>query len=89
MKSAKTIFASAVLVLITCSGALAQQSLTGTISKVDEANPAVTHFSPEAEKIDTGGLKSINLNLPAGKYVFICNLPGHYKLGMHATFTVN
>ena len=58
-------------------------------SKVDEANPAVTHFSPEAEKIDTGGLKSINLNLPAGKYVFICNVPGHYKLGMHAAFTVN
>jgi uncharacterized cupredoxin-like copper-binding protein len=58
-------------------------------SKVDEANPAVEHFSPEAEKIDTGGLKSINLNLPAGKYVFICNVPGHYKLGMHAAFTVN
>ena len=58
-------------------------------SKVDEANPAVEHFSPEAEKIDTGGLKSINLNLPAGKYVFICNVPGHYKLGMHAGFTVN
>ena len=38
MKSAKTIFASAALILITCSGAPAQQSLTGTISKVDEAN---------------------------------------------------
>ena len=38
MKSAKTIFASAALMLITCSGALAQQSVTGTISKVDEAN---------------------------------------------------
>jgi uncharacterized cupredoxin-like copper-binding protein len=58
-------------------------------SKMDEANPAVEHFSPEAEKIDAGGLKSINLNLPAGKYVFICNVPGHYKLGMHAAFTVN
>jgi len=38
MKSAKTIFASAALMLITCSGALAQQSVMGTISKVDEAN---------------------------------------------------
>jgi uncharacterized cupredoxin-like copper-binding protein len=59
-----------------------------SLSKVDEASPAVQHFSPEAEKIDAGGLKSINLNLPAGKYVFICNVPGHYKLGMHAAFTV-
>jgi uncharacterized cupredoxin-like copper-binding protein len=58
-------------------------------SKMDEASPLVTHFSPEAEKIGAGGLKSINLNLPAGKYVFICNVPGHYKLGMHAAFTVN
>ena len=58
-------------------------------SKMDENNPGVQHFSPEAEKIGPGGEKSINLNLPAGKYVFICNVPGHYKLGMHAAFTVN
>jgi Cu/Ag efflux protein CusF len=38
MKSANTIFAGVVLILITSSGAIAQQSLTGTISKVDEAN---------------------------------------------------
>lgn len=35
---AKTIFAGATLVLITCSGAIAQQNLMGTVSKVDEAN---------------------------------------------------
>jgi Cu/Ag efflux protein CusF len=38
MNSAKTIFAGAVLVLIASSGAIAQQSVTGTVSKVDEAN---------------------------------------------------
>jgi Cu/Ag efflux protein CusF len=38
MKIAKTIFASAALILISCSSVLAQQSLMGTISKVDEAN---------------------------------------------------
>ena len=37
MKYGKAIFAGAALVLLTCSGANAQQSLTGTISKVDEA----------------------------------------------------
>lgn len=38
MKIARTIFAGATLIFMTCSGAIAQQSLTGTISKVDEAN---------------------------------------------------
>jgi Cu/Ag efflux protein CusF len=38
MTPAKTIFASAALSLIAWSGAIAQQSMTGTISKVDEAN---------------------------------------------------
>jgi Cu/Ag efflux protein CusF len=37
MKTAKVVFAGAALALLTCSGAIAQQSLTGTISKVDEA----------------------------------------------------
>ncbi len=38
MKIAKSIFAGAAGILITCSGAAAQQSLTGTISKIDEGN---------------------------------------------------
>jgi uncharacterized cupredoxin-like copper-binding protein len=25
----------------------------------------------------------LTIALPAGKYVFICNEPGHYALGMH------
>src|SRR5215218_7536919 len=38
MNRAKAIFAGAALTLLACSGAIAQQSLTGTISKVDEAS---------------------------------------------------
>jgi Cu/Ag efflux protein CusF len=38
MKTAKAIFTGAALVLLSCSSAFAQQSMTGTISKVDEAN---------------------------------------------------
>jgi Cu/Ag efflux protein CusF len=37
MKNAKAVFAGAALTLLTCSAAIAQQSMTGTISKVDEA----------------------------------------------------
>jgi len=28
------------------------------------------------------------LKLAAGHYMLICNLPGHYKVGMHSAFTV-
>jgi len=57
MKSAKTIFASAALILITCSGALAQQSLTGTISKVDEANGKIAIQQTQGGTVgaNTGG----------------------------------
>jgi Cu/Ag efflux protein CusF len=37
MKTPKVLLAATALVLLSCSGALAQQSMTGTISKVDEA----------------------------------------------------
>jgi Cu/Ag efflux protein CusF len=38
MNVAKTILAGAALILVTSSGALAQEKLAGTISKVDEAS---------------------------------------------------
>lgn len=38
MKIATAIFACAALIVVTSSGAIAQQNLMGTISKVDEAN---------------------------------------------------
>lgn len=41
----------------------------------------------EAADIPAGGSKSVTLTLPPGKYVLLCNLPGHYKGGMYATFT--
>jgi uncharacterized cupredoxin-like copper-binding protein len=42
----------------------------------------------EAEDIAPGATKSLTLNLAAGHYVLVCNIPGHYQSGMHADFTV-
>jgi len=42
MRITKTIFASAVAIAIISSGALAQQALTGSITKVDEASGKIT-----------------------------------------------
>jgi uncharacterized cupredoxin-like copper-binding protein len=43
----------------------------------------------EKEDIDPGSSATLSLNLEPGKYVVICNLPGHYKLGMHTALTVS
>ena len=41
------------------------------------------------ESIAPGGSASVTLDLAPGKYVLICNVAGHYQLGMHASFTVD
>lgn len=70
---------------------LAEGSLPTTKEKgaviVNESGPGVTHVD-EIPGINPGDSKDLTVNLKAGKYVIICNLPGHYQLGMHTTFTV-
>ncbi len=36
-----------------------------------------------------GATKSVTVNLAPGHYSVICNLPSHYKMGMHADLTVS
>jgi uncharacterized cupredoxin-like copper-binding protein len=42
----------------------------------------------EIKSIAAGKSASVTVDLTPGKYVFICNVAGHYQLGMHAGFTV-
>jgi uncharacterized cupredoxin-like copper-binding protein len=42
----------------------------------------------EIEDIAGGGSKKHTFNLKKGHYVLLCNIPGHYKGGMRADFTV-
>ena len=35
-----------------------------------------------------GASKSLTLNMKPGKYVLLCNLPGHYQAGQRIGFTV-
>src|SRR5467141_425426 len=39
--------------------------------------------------IPAGKSAAVTLDLTPGKYVFICNVAGHYQLGMHTGFTVD
>ena len=38
--------------------------------------------------IPAGKSAAVTVDLAPGKYVFICNIAGHYQLGMHTGFTV-
>jgi uncharacterized cupredoxin-like copper-binding protein len=42
----------------------------------------------EVEDITPGANPTLGLDLAPGDYVIICNLPGHYQMGMVATLTV-
>ncbi|MGH2471690.1 MAG: cupredoxin domain-containing protein [Candidatus Limnocylindria bacterium] len=42
----------------------------------------------EIKSIPAGKSAAVTVDLVPGKYVFICNVAGHYQLGMHTGFTV-
>jgi uncharacterized cupredoxin-like copper-binding protein len=42
----------------------------------------------EIEEVAPGATKTGDFKLTPGKYVMICNLPGHYQRGMYGSFTV-
>jgi uncharacterized cupredoxin-like copper-binding protein len=54
--------------------------------KGDEADE--TGNVGEIGDLQPGQTKALSLNLKAGHYALICNLPGHYKLGQHADLSV-
>ncbi len=43
----------------------------------------------EAADIEAGKSKSVTLDMIPGKYILLCNLPGHYAGGMYTEFTVS
>ena len=55
---------------------------------VNEDGAGVTHID-EKEDIAKDATTTLSLTLQPGKYILICNLPTHYKLGMRAPFTVS
>jgi uncharacterized cupredoxin-like copper-binding protein len=61
------------------------------VTIVDEEGAGVEAID-EKEDIPVDSSTSLTVNLAAGKYVLICNIPddgGHYEQGMHVAFTVS
>jgi uncharacterized cupredoxin-like copper-binding protein len=53
--------------------------------KVDEDKAGVMG---EVSELDPGKSGSLTVNLKPGKYLLICNMPGHYDAGMWTPFEV-
>jgi uncharacterized cupredoxin-like copper-binding protein len=55
----------------------------GTDGEADESGAV-----DEVADLPVGESETLELDLTAGKYALVCNLPGHYAAGMYADFTV-
>ncbi len=61
---------------------------TGTDGRVDESSDQITKVFDSGANIDPNGSKVFHAALTPGAYVLVCNLPGHYKAGMHLALSV-
>ena len=55
--------------------------------RVDEDSPQLRRVD-ELSELDIGDRAQLIISLSPGKYVFFCNLEGHYLGGMHAQLQV-
>jgi uncharacterized cupredoxin-like copper-binding protein len=60
---------------------------TDASGDIEEDGAGVTLLS-DGENIAVGGNQSRTVALTPGKYLFVCNIPGHFKQGMFTAVTV-
>lgn len=50
--------------------------------------PTDPNISGHTNLVAGGASESVQINLPAGTYTYLCTVPGHYGAGMKGTLTV-
>lgn len=60
---------------------------TDSSGTILEEGAGITLVS-DGENLDPGGSQPRTVDLTPGKYVFVCNIPGHFKQGMFTVVTV-
>ena len=68
--------------------ALGDLPLSADGTEINETGAGITNVG-EKEDIAKGATTTLAMTLQPGKYVMVCNLPTHYKLGMRTGFTVS
>ncbi len=92
--SAKSASAGKVTFAVANKGKMAHELIVIKTNKAPGALPVKNGRASEAGKISAiqsigpGKTKSLTVTLKKGKYVLICNVPGHYKAGQFAGFVV-
>ena len=56
---------------------------------VNEKTPGLTSELDTGSSLAAGETRTLTADIPAGHYIAVCNLPGHYKLGMRVDLLVN
>lgn len=58
-------------------------------NKLDEDTKGIERIGEvEEDDLKSGGSDTLKLDLKPGRYLIICNLPGHYQAGMKTELTV-
>ena len=60
---------------------------TDAAGDITEKGPGVTLVS-DGDNIDPAGSQARTVDLAPGKYLFVCNIAGHFKAGMFTVVTV-
>jgi uncharacterized cupredoxin-like copper-binding protein len=89
----KSVKAGAVKLTVTNDGKVAHELVVLRTGKAADALGSGTRISEsdsagEAGGIAPGATKTVTLKLTPGHYSLVCNLPAHYKSGMHTDLTV-
>jgi uncharacterized cupredoxin-like copper-binding protein len=60
-------------------------SFEGEANRIDEDAKGVTNVG-ETGDMEPGAQQVLTIDLASGHYAVVCNLPGHYAMGMHQDF---
>ena len=81
------------VVLPLADGRQAGTRAVGADQKVDETGSlgeaSRTGAAGAGDGVEPGTAGWVSLDLPAGRYELVCNLPGHYAAGMYAELSVS
>jgi uncharacterized cupredoxin-like copper-binding protein len=65
-------------------------SFEGEANRINEAASGVTNVGETGDPpMAPGSQKMLTIDMAPGHYAVVCNLPGHYKMGMHQDFWVS
>jgi uncharacterized cupredoxin-like copper-binding protein len=59
-----------------------------TDNRVNEDSPALDNVLDSGTSLQPGELRLLTTTLTPGHYLLVCNLPGHFRAGMHVDITV-